>query len=467
VLLPATAGGALVNAGVTLAGKIPVNLNFTSSAENIGHAVASCRIKKVITSKKFASRIEGLNVPAQLLYLEDIMASVTSAEKIAALLKARLVPARTLSGEAHNNPHDCATVVFSSGSTAHPKGIVLTHHNIISNIEQMSAVLDLSVEECMVASLPFFHSFGLTASLWFPLLCGFRVAYHPNPLDAATIATLARKERGTILLATPTFLQAYMRKATPEDFAAMRIIISGAEKLKPALASAFREKLGKDALEGYGATELSPVAALNVPDATHRGFTEKGGRSGTIGRLLPGMAARLVDPDTGTPAAGGAAGLLEVQGPNVMKEYLDDPEKTREAVRDGWYCTGDIASISADGYITITDRLARFSKIGGEMIPHGALEDILAAALQTAAPAVAVTAVPDPHRGEKLVVLYTAEAGGASALQQTIAAADIPNLWKPSADAYLQVEKIPMLGTGKTDLKGIKTLAVAAFERKN
>jgi acyl-[acyl-carrier-protein]-phospholipid O-acyltransferase/long-chain-fatty-acid--[acyl-carrier-protein] ligase len=463
VLLPATAGAALINCGITLAGKIPVNLNFTSSAENISHAVELCRIKRVITSRQFVARFDGLTIPAETLFLEDLAAAVKPLEKIVAFVKAICVPARILTREKSSPADDCATVVFSSGSTSHPKGIVLTHHNIISNIEQMCSVLDLDRDECMVAALPFFHSFGLTATLWYPLLAGFRVAYHPNPLDCAIISSLVGTERGTILLATPTFLQTYLRKARREELASLRLVISGAEKLKPALARAFQESFGITLLEGYGATELSPVACLNVPDIARWGICERGNRLGSIGRLLPGMACRLVDPETGRVLGQGETGLLQVKGPNVMKEYLHDPEMTIQALSQGWYSTGDIASIGVDGFVTLTDRLSRFSKIGGEMVPHGVIENILIEAIPAAEAAIAVTSVADPQRGEKLVVLYTEETGGAESLRKVIDGANIPNLWKPDRDAFVQVEKIPVLGTGKTDLKGVKTLAAAAF----
>jgi acyl-[acyl-carrier-protein]-phospholipid O-acyltransferase / long-chain-fatty-acid--[acyl-carrier-protein] ligase len=466
VLLPATAGAALVNAGITLSGKIPVNLNFTTASENIVFAVNSCSIRTVITSRLFAKKMPNLTLPdaVRTVFLEDLASSVSAFGRFIALTKALFVPARVLVHERGIRPDDCATIVYSSGSSSNPKGIMLSHHNIISNLEQMHTVFDFSRDDCMCAALPFFHSFGLTVTLWFPLVAGFRVVYHPSPLDATVIVDIVKKQKATILPCTPTFLQAYMRRAEPEDFVSLRLIISGAEKLKTHFAQEFVGKFGVAPLEGYGATEMSPVASLNVPDVDLWGRREQGTKPGTIGRLVPGMSARIVDPDTGALREAGKSGLLLLKGPNIMKGYLGQPAKTAEAIVDGWYSTGDVAAISPDGFITLTDRLSRFSKIGGEMVPHAALEEILQCALGTSGEQiVAVTAVPDLRRGEKLVVLYTDAAGGAQGLRTIVEKAGVPNLWKPANDAYARVDEIPVLGTGKTDLKAVRVLALRAF----
>jgi acyl-[acyl-carrier-protein]-phospholipid O-acyltransferase/long-chain-fatty-acid--[acyl-carrier-protein] ligase len=461
VLLPASCGGALVNVGVLLAGKTPVNLNFTTSSENIAFAVRACSITTVITSKLFMKRMGHLTIPGTVLYLEDLVGAISPVDRIIALVNALFVPAALLAGERGIHPDDTATIVFSSGSTSNPKGVMLTHHTIISNIEQMHTVFDFTTKDCMVAALPFFHSFGFTVTLWLPLLAGFRAAYHPNPLEAGTMVSLIAKEKATILPCTPTFLQTYMRKAEPDGFSTMRLIISGAEKLRPSLAKAFEEKFKVAPLEGYGATEMSPVGALNVPDSTLWETTETGTRLGTVGRLVPGMCARIVDPDSGTPLEPGAAGLLLLKGPNIMKGYLGNPSKTAEAIVDGWYNTGDIASIAPDGFVTLSDRLSRFSKIGGEMVPHGAIEEALMRSLETDEQVVAVTAVPDNVKGERLAVLYTAAAGIPETLRAALDNAKVPNLWKPPKDAWVKVDAIPVLGTGKTDLKKVRELALS------
>jgi acyl-[acyl-carrier-protein]-phospholipid O-acyltransferase/long-chain-fatty-acid--[acyl-carrier-protein] ligase len=259
-------------------------------------------------------------------------------------------------------------VLFSSGSTGEPKGIVLTHHNIISNVEAFGHVLDFTKRDGMCGILPFFHSFGFTATLWCPLLLGVPVSYHPNPIDGTAIAKLVREHRLTVLLCTPTFLLSYIRRAKPEDFASLRLVITGAEKLKKKLADRFEERFGVRPMEGYGATELSPVACVSVPDVGGR-VPQKGFKDGSIGMPLPGVVVKIVDPDTREPLAMNEEGLLLIKGPNVMQGYHAQPEKTKSVLRGGWYETGDIARIDEDGFVYIVDRLSRYSKIGGEMVP--------------------------------------------------------------------------------------------------
>ena len=275
------------------------------------------------------------------------------------------------------------------------------------------------------------------------------------------MAEVVRTRKCTAIFVTPTFLMAYLRKAQREDFATLRVVVAGAEKLKPRLADAFEERFGIRPLEGYGATELSPVAALSLPNEEVDGVYQTGHKEGAVGQPIPGVAARIVDPDTGAPVAAGHDGLLLIKGPNVMKGYLDRPELTAEAVVDGWYRTGDMAQMDEEGFITITDRLARFSKIGGEMVPHLAVEDVYLKALNTAEHLVAVTSVACDKRGERLVVLHTAAAGDPARLHEFMQASELPNLWKPGRDAYVLIEAIPVTGTGKLDVKGLRAAALA------
>jgi acyl-[acyl-carrier-protein]-phospholipid O-acyltransferase/long-chain-fatty-acid--[acyl-carrier-protein] ligase len=270
-----------------------------------------------------------------------------------------------------------------------------------------------------------------------------------------------RENRSTVLFATPTFLLGYVRKVLREDFASLRVVVAGAEKLKPRVADLFQEKFGLRPLEGYGCTELSPVAALNIPDVEVGGIKQVGTREGTIGQPIPGVVMRVVDPDTGRPLPPGEAGLLLVRGPNVMRGYLNQPERTAEVMRDGWYVTGDIASIDTDGFVTITDRLSRFSKIAGEMIPHQVVEEEYLRRLQAHEPVLAVASVPDEKRGERLVVLYTEAAGPPETLQRLIAESELPNLWKPGRNSYYRVDHIPILGSGKLDLVNLRKSALA------
>jgi len=459
VIMPPSVGAALANLGTYLAGRIPVNLNFTAPAEAVDAAIRRCGIRTVISSRRFLEKYGRLQAPPGTVFIEDLIAQLGARQKLGALLRARFLPARRLIAGPAPGPGDTATVIFSSGSTGEPKGAVLTHRNILSNVAAVLSVYRFGADDRMCAVLPLFHSFGFTCNLWVPLLGGFPAFFHPSPLDASGIAALVRRERLTVLLATPTFLLAYMRRATRDDFASLRTVIAGAEKLRPAVAGAFARQFGVRPLEGYGATELSPVVSLNVPDVEVAGVAQTGTREGSVGHPLPGVAVRVVDPETGGALPEGAAGMLLVKGPNVMRGYLGDPETTAQVLREGWYETGDIASLDGDGFIHILDRVSRYSKIGGEMVPHLAVEETLASGLKTMDRVVAVTSAADERKGEQLVVFYTAEAGDADALAGIAAQSPLPNLWRPRRDNYVRVEALPLLGSGKLDLKRLRRMA--------
>ena len=459
ILLPSSVGGALSNLAVTLLGKTSVNLNFTASAESFHSAIGQCGLRTVITAREFLEKL-GLKEPPGALYVEDLLGSLTAGEKRLAYLRAILLPARILGRVPGFQADRVATIIFSSGSTGEPKGVMLTHHNILSNIESLRAVFRSAPDDNVCAALPFFHSLGYTATIWFPLLSGFSATYHANPLDGAIIAKLVRENRSTMLFATPTFLMLYLRKATKEDFATLKYVVVGAEKLKERLATAFEERFGMHPLEGYGATELSPVATLSLPHVSAGGVSQRGWKEGCVGLPLPGVAVKIVDPETGAARPTGEAGLLLVKGPNVMLGYLGKPELTAEVLKDGWYRTGDVARLDAEGFVTITDRLSRFSKIGGEMVPHLGIEEALHRQLGATGQVLAITSVPDERKGEKLVLLYTPEAGDAARVAAAIESAEIPNLWKPARDACFPIEALPVLGTGKLDLRGLKERAM-------
>ena len=354
---------------------------------------------------------------------------------------------------------DLATVIFSSGSTGEPKGIMLSHHNVLSNLEQVQMVFHFTRKDRMCATLPFFHSFGYTVTLWCPLICGFPVFYHPNPLDGATITRMVRENALTLLLATPTFLMAYIRKGKREDLKSLRLVVTGAEKLKARVADSFEKRFGIRPLEGYGATELSPVASANLPDVAIDGVEHVGTKEGSIGHPVPGVAVKISDPDSDEDLPLGREGVLKVLGPNVMMGYLGKPDMTTEVLRGGWYTTGDIARIDEDGFIYILDRMSRYSKLGGEMVPHLAVEEKLIEAVGAVGQVLVVTGAPDEKKGEQLVVLYTDEAGDLEALQQAATECDLPNLWKPRKDNFFPVADMPMLGSGKLDLKRIRQIA--------
>lgn len=455
VLLPATVGGALANLGVSLAGKTPVNLNFTAGKDAMDAAVAQCKIRTVLTSKTFLAKAK-LDEPAGAVYIEDLLKEFGGGSKVLAAAKCKLLPQSWLRPSV--KPDSLATVIFSSGSTGVPKGVMLSHFNIVSNCDAVLEVFNLDDQDRIIGILPFFHSFGFMATVWLPILAGCGVVYHPVPTDAKAIGELVHKYKGTFLLATPTFCGTFTRKCTPEQFASLRYCVVGAEKLRDPLRKEFQEVFGKELLEGYGCTELSPVVAINTPDFSFENETQVGNKIGTVGLPLPGVSARTVDLDTRAPLPIGQEGLLEIRGPNVMQGYLGQPAKTAEAMHDGWYITGDIAAIDEDGFIRITDRLARFSKIGGEMVPHLKIEEV-ASGLTGDAPC-AVTGLPDERKGERLALLYTAQDITPEELWRKLSETDLPKLWIPKQSDIHQVESLPVLGTGKLDLRGVKSRAL-------
>ena len=466
ILLPPSVGGVLANLALMLLGRIPVNLNYTAAGGSLRSAVQQCGITTIVTSRAFLEKFPSLPKLEGMVLLEEILPGISGTDKLLALLKARLWPVRLLCNRDNFTADSTATVIFSSGSTGEPKGVMLSHHNIMSNIEALRMVFRVSAADNVCSALPFFHSLGFTATLWFPLASGFSAAYHPNPMDGEKIAQMVREHKSTLLLATPTFLLAYLRRAKREDFASLRLVITGAEKLKSKVADSFEERFGVRPMEGYGATELAPVITLSLPDVEVGGVRQHGSKQGSVGHPIPGVVIRVVDPESGAELEAGQAGLMLVKGPNVMLGYLGRPDKTAEAIRDGWYVTGDIGVMDEDGFIRITDRLSRFSKIGGEMVPHGVVEDELHNRLgQTGV--VAVTAVPDEKKGERLVVLFAREAADAETLRRHMAESSLPNLWKPGRDCYLEVDNLPILGTGKLDLKGIREIALAALADDN
>jgi len=461
ILLPPSVGGALVNYAALLLGKVPVNLNYTANDAVLASCARQCDLQTVITSREFLEKLK-LTVPTKAIYLEDLVAHPRLGEKLAALTLSWLLPPklleRVLSGK-NATLDDLATVIFSSGSTGDPKGVMLTHWNIRSNVEQMGQTFAFRPTDKIVGILPFFHSFGFTATIATPGVLGCGVVFYPSPLDARAIGTLVREYRCSFLLATPTFLQLYLRSCEPEAFGSLQYVVTGAEKLSERLAQAFEDKFGIRPLEAYGCTECAPAVTVNTHDFRAAGFRQIGAKRGKIGHPLPAIAFRIVDPDTRQPLPVGQPGLLLLRGPNVMAGYLGKPEKTAEVFRDGWYNTGDIAAADEDGFLQITDRLTRFSKIGGEMVPHIKIEEKLHELAGATAQCFAVTSVADEKKGERLVVLHTLSDDKLAPVLEKLAAGDLPNLWKPKADQFFYIASLPVLGTGKLDLRKIKETA--------
>lgn len=471
VMLPASVGAAVANIALSLLGRVPVNLNYTAGEGCIQAAVQKAGIARILTSRKLLEKT-GLSATSMMIYIEDLISLVSKTRVAFEYALFCILPTsmaiKRFGARAEAPLSQRATIMFSSGSTGDPKGVVLTHANILSNILGLSQVFDVGKNDRIIGVLPFFHSFGFTGTLWFPLLTGFSAVYHTNPLDAKTVGEITEKYHATLLLATPTFLMAYTRKCTPEQFRSLRFVITGAERLRETIAKEFETKFGKIPLEGYGCTELSPVATVNVPNVSMGEINQVGHKPGKIGHPIPGVSVKIVDPESFAPLPQGEQGLLLVKGPNVMEGYLGEPAKTREAIRDGWYVTGDLAMVDNDGFVQIMDRLSRFSKIGGEMVPHVMLEEKLQQLIGRSEPLFAVTSVPDEKRGEQLVVLFVNPGTLAGETDSSIDLNDVykrlqdaglPKLWIPARENFFPIEAIPYLGTGKLDLSKIRDVA--------
>lgn len=465
LLLPPSAGGVLANVAVSLCRRVAVNLNYTVTSEILNYCIQECGIRHVLTSRRFMEKMD-FKLDCPLVYLEDFREKVKLTDKAVAAWQAFVSPVASLDrrfGLDAIKPDDLMTVIFTSGSTAHPKGVMLTYGNIASNVDAVDAVVDLRRSDAIAAFLPFFHSFGYTVTLWTVLTLAPKGVYHFSPLDAKIVGKLCREHKATILLSTPTFLRGYLKRCSTEELKTLDVVVVGAEKMPVDLATAYEQKFGARPVEGYGATELSPLVSVNVPQSRSRSPDALERREGSVGRPVPGVEAKIVHPETREPVPTGESGMLLVRGPNVMKGYLNRPDATAEVVRDGWYTTGDIAYLDAEGFIHITGRESRFSKIGGEMVPHIRIEEAIAQILANGDEELkaVVTAVPDERRGERIVVLHTALDKSPREICQALAATGMPNLWIPSPDSFYEVPALPVLGSGKLDLKEMRAIALA------
>ncbi len=467
VLMPPSVAGLVVNASLTVDSRVAVNLNYTVSSDVMNLCIARCGIRRVLTSRRVLERFD-LKMNAEIAYLEDLKDRFTLVDKVTAASQAWLWPVGLLErhlGLTKIRPDDTLTVIFTSGSTGDPKGVVLTHANVGANIDAFNAVINFRSDDTVLGSLPFFHSFGYTTTLWSALTMDARGVYHFSPLDYRQVGALCRKYKGTVMVSTATFLRTYLRRCPPEDFASLEVLVTGAEKLPMELADAFEQKFGVRPYEGYGTTELSPVVAFNVAPSRRLAGQEPINKRGTIGKPIPGVFAKVVDLDTGEDLGPNQPGMLLVSGHCVMKGYFGDPEKTAEVMRGKWYVTGDIALIDEEGYIQITGRQSRFSKIGGEMVPHLRIEEILMKVLgiEEDELRLAVASVPDPRKGERIVVLHTGLDRRPEEICRDMIATGMPSIWVPSPDSFCEVPAIPVLGTGKLDLRQLKLLAEERF----
>jgi acyl-[acyl-carrier-protein]-phospholipid O-acyltransferase/long-chain-fatty-acid--[acyl-carrier-protein] ligase len=464
IVLPASKGSMVANLAVTLAGKVPVDLNFTMGRAANESCIKRANLRVAITATPFMERIKDFPWPERVLKLDEIMPQkktqifvwwMMSILAPAGLLL-RLLQIPTGGGHAE------ATLLFTSGSTGEPKGAVLSHRNIVGNVSQFRELLDAKKDDAILASLPFFHSFGSTVTLWYPLIEGVRIVTYPSPLEAAKNAALIERYKLTLLLATPTFLRGYLRKVEPHQLRSLRLVITGAEKLPLDLAKSFEERFGQKVFEGYGLTETSPVVSVNLPEPqpTKPGEqVQPSARLGSVGKMAPGIAAEIREPESDRNLSLHETGMLWLRGPNIFEWYLHDPERTADVLRDNWFKTGDIGRFDEDGFLYIEGRLSRFSKIGGEMVPHEAIEQKIVDLLGLSGKderAIAIMGVEDEAKGEAVVLLSAVDIDLAQ-LRDKLRDAGVPNLWIPKC--VQRVESIPVLASGKLDLKRCNELA--------
>ena len=458
IVLPANKGSMMANLAVTLAGKVPVDLNFTIGRAANESCCGRANLRVAISATQFMERIKDFPWPERVLKLDELMPRMKR-QIIFWWLISILLPTRLLLQLLQipkEGGHTEAVLLFTSGTTGEPKGVVVSHRNVVGNVSQFRQLLDAKKNDAILASLPFFHTFGSTVTLWYPLIEGVRIVTYPNPLEAARCAALIERYKLTFLLATPTFLRVYLRKAQPHQLRSLRLTIAGAEKLPLDLARHFEERFGKRVFEGYGLTETAPVVSVNLPEPLPN--VEPTSRLYSVGRMAPGIAAEIREAETDRKLSLHETGMLWLRGVNIFEGYLHDPKQTAEVLRDGWLKTGDIGRFDEDGFLYIEGRLSRFSKIGGEMVPHEAVEnkivDLLGLSGRDERP-LAVVGVQDEAKGEALVLLSAVDVD-LDELRKELHEAGIPNLWIPKH--VQRVESIPVLASGKLDLKKCKEL---------
>jgi len=457
LLLPPGRGGALANVAVTLAGRTSVNLNHTAGAAQLARMCQLAGVRTVVSSSTYLARIAARTAPVELpdgvrtVLLEEVLPKLPKAAVVWQMARAMALPPDWLD---RASPDDVATILFSSGTTGDPKGVQLTHRQLLANADALMAHLGLPQDQnCILTPLPLFHSFGFCPGLWMALANGLRIAGQPDPFDAAALGELALASQADLLISTPTFARGYVRRIPPEHFASLRWGIVSAERCPDDLHDAFEQRFGALLLEAYGATELAPGVAVNPPEAPRRG---------SVGLPLPGIEILVVDPATFEPVPPGAEGLLIVRSPARMRGYLGRDDLTEQAFLLGGYNTGDVGRFDADGYLYLTGRLARFAKIGGEMVPLDLVEGALQEAVERhgGGAEIAVATHTDRVRGERLLVLFTGTLpADPAALVDDLG--ELPALWRPKAAAFHRIEAIPVLGTGKRDLGSLGRLTEA------
>lgn len=472
LLLPTSVGGSMGNMAVLTLGKTVVNLNYSSGEESLLHALKIANITKVVASKQFVTKLKakGFDLTevlktVEVIYLEDVKKKMGKVKGLLTLMLVKLLPTWLLSllyGKGANLD-DTAAILFSSGSEGTPKGIELSHKNMMGNIKQAITLINPNDNDVMLGTLPIFHSFGLTVTTLLPLIEGIPVVCHPDPTDGFGIGKMAAKYEATMLFATATFFRLYTRnkKLNPLIFKNLHMVIAGAEKLPKEIRDAFKTKFGHDIYEGYGATETTPVASINIHDVLMQDTWKPqiGHKIGTVGLPVPGSSFKIVDPESFEELKTGEEGMILIGGTQIMKGYIGDTEKTDAVIKelDGirWYITGDKGRLDEDGFLTIVDRYSRFAKVAGEMVSLGLVEREIVTILGEN-DQISISALPDVKKGEKLVLLLEGEME-LEILKEQIKSLEMNPLFVPSE--YYKVEELPKLGTGKADFKGAKRVA--------
>ena len=466
IVLPPGLAGLVINIAAVLCGKTPVNLNFTAGRAANEIAFRKAAITTVLTASAIKERFKDFPWPENTVDSQQLLKSLPKLKIAAHMLVGNLLPTRLLSrlyGFPEHGGDTEAALLFSSGSTGEPKGIVLTHKNILANVTQVREALQFGSDKKLLGCLPIFHSFGFTVTVWYPVCNGPELVTYINPLEAAKLAEIIHEHNVHLAVTTPTFLRGYLKRATREQLSSLWGIVTGAEKLPPDLAAQFEEKFGIPVREGYGLTETSPVVSVNLNDpyGGSKAFPRQSlHKRGTVGKPVPGVAVRISNPDTGQDQPSNQTGMIWLRGANIFPGYLDAPELTREVLKDGWFKTGDLGRLDDEGFLVIEGRVSRFSKIGGEMVPHGTIESILQKCLapESEVPSFAVTGRQHTEKGEELVLLTTLKVTNTT-IGETLRKEGLPNLWIPKVVKI--VEKIPTLASGKLDLQAIKSIASA------
>lgn len=458
----------MTNIALAISGRTVVNLNFTAGNEALQESLKQAQLKTIITSRIFIEKAK-CEIPngITILFIEDLINLVTPIKKLRAFLLAYFIPISLVEKycgcERSITVNDPLTIIFTSGSTGSPKGVILSHFNMTSNAESVSQVIpSLGKNPNLLASLPLFHSFGYML-MWLGLNHKLGLITHSNPLDSQAIGELVKNYKVKFMMTTPTFLRGYIKQVLPDQFGSLECVIAGAEKLPENIADAFEAKFGIRVMEGYGATECSPVIATSTIDVRQAGIYQVGTIQGSVGQTVPGVIVKVVDPESFEDLPFNSEGLLLVKGPNIMQGYLGRDDLTKQVMHQEWYITGDIAVIDENGFIKITDRLKRISKIGGEMVPHGRIEDALHEAAGEEGRVFTVTSVPDEAKGEKLVVLHTLDSDQINEILNKLIEKGLPNIYLPKPDHFIKVDTLPILGSGKIDLQSSKKIALQEF----